>query len=232
MFCKSSSECDVGLYCKSVNYVFTCQPLLQAYQNGCGSDYDCENYCGCVYTALGPPGTCIPYFSLAIGQPVHCSNTGISYLCQSGACFPSNNNIIGLCTYAPVSTSPIPASCTSSSSCTGQNSLQQTFQGTCTCGYNNNGASYCSVFVGDPPGVAYLNSLKRIFYHDGPVVNCQTTRRFSDACIKSTLVFNQKLLFTNYPLYVNNDDCVKSIYTNDFWSTLPQLKPEETVSIY
>jgi len=31
--------------------------------------------------------------------------------------------------------------------------------------------------------------------------------------------------FTNYPLYLNNDNCVKSIITSEFWTHIPPGPP-------
>ncbi|OMJ91427.1 hypothetical protein SteCoe_6007 [Stentor coeruleus] len=229
--CTSSSSCNVGLYCVSMNYEFTCQPLIPVYQHGCGSDYDCANGSGCRYTGItppGPPGMCTPYFSLAINSTVPCPSNGISFLCQTGACYSSGSGMYGYCTKAPVSSGKLPVQCTLNGQCTGTNSYKQTFSGTCTCGFNNNGTSYCTPFLGDAPGVAYLKNLKTIFASSA-INQCQTTRRFSQDCFgivakalgaNANIWYASELNFTMYPYYIGNDNCVKQVYTNNFWSLL------------
>ena len=228
--CTSSEQCNVGLYCASNNFIFTCQPLLQPYQYGCGSDYDCVNYCGCSYNSTGPPGQCIPYYSAAIGTSVPCTNTGVTNLCTTGACYYPGQGFYGTCTQAPASINPIPTQCTVNGQCTGKNSIGQNFRGTCTCGYNSNGTSYCSLFTGDAPGQAYLTTMQKFFAKSGPIGSCQTTRRFSKDCynlvsgalgINPNIWYSQMLNFTMFPYLINNDDCVKSVYTSGFWTYLP-----------
>lgn len=214
--CGSSSECGVGLFCTSKNFQFTCQPLIVAYEFGCGSDFDCVQYCGCRFGANGPPGMCYPYFSLGNGNTTTC-NSGISLLCSTGACY--GTGFTGVCTTAPVSSLAIGTPCTFNGQCSGTNSVNQAFNGQCTCGYNNEGLSYCQPFLGDAPGVTYLKELKKYFKSTGSVNLCQTTRRFSTDCfVNFGLNFTAAYLnFTNMPLYLNNDQCVKTVYTSKFW---------------
>ena len=228
--CGTSAQCDVGLFCSSVNYTFTCQPLIAAYGFGCGSDFECINTCGCMFTADGPPGVCVPYFSLAIGKAATCGKNGISYLCASGACYNPGSSLLGSCTTAPVSTGAIPVLCTTSNACTGKNSAGQQFLSTCTCGYNTQGNSYCSLFTGDPPGQEYLNNTLKVFLTSNAINSCHATRRFSEDCfnvvslglgINTNLWYAKMLNFTNYPYYVDNDQCVQSMFTSAFWEAQP-----------
>jgi hypothetical protein len=135
----------------------------------------------------------------------------------------------GLCTKAPVSVNPLPATCLFDGQCTGKNSLGQTFRGTCTCGYNTFGGSYCSVFAGDKPGVTFFNTLKKILTNTTAVSLCQTTRRLQFDCFNivasavgasNTTWYLQMLNFTNYPYYIGNDECTKQVYTSDFWNNV------------
>ena len=226
--CSSSSECDIGLYCVSKDFKFTCQPLIQAYNFGCGSDYDCVQYSGCQYTSSGPPGTCIPYFSLAIGQVTPCNN-GVSLLCSTGACYGSG--FTGTCALAPTSSLPLGTSCNYNGQCNGKNAQRQTFAGTCTCGYNNQGLSYCNPFLGDAPGIAYLKEMKKYYKAGGAVNSCQTTRRFSPDCYASfSSTFESVYLnFTQMPLFLGNDQCVKSVYTAYYWNNLKPPTPPAPV---
>lgn len=239
--CQSSQSCNVGLYCNSQNYQFTCQPLIQPYSFGCGSDFDCVNWCGCRFTSNGPPGTCIPYFSLAANATVQCPKSGISYLCSTGSCFANGTSFDGVCTKAPVSVNPLPTTCTMNGQCIGKNTLGQSFQGTCTCGYNLQGNSYCSVFSGDAPGVAFFKTLKKILTNTTAVSLCQTTRRLQFDCFNivanavgasNTTWYAQMLNFTMYPYFIGNDQCVKSVYTSQYWNNIPSIQDfeQETIS--
>lgn len=229
-YCGSSNECDIGLFCTSKNFQFTCQPLIAAYEFGCGSDFDCVNYCGCRFGVNGPPGMCYPYFSLGNGNSTSCEN-GISLLCSTGACYGSGYS--GVCTTAPVSTMALGTPCTFNGQCTGKNSVSQSFTSQCTCGYNNGGLSYCQPFLGDAPGVAFLKQMKTYFKSTGAVNMCQTARRFSIDCYQNfgnnfTVAW---LNFTQNPMYIGNDQCVKSVYTYDYWSIVPTPpKPTPTPS--
>jgi hypothetical protein len=223
--CTSSDLCDVGLYCKSVNYIFTCQPLIAAYQSGCGSDYDCVPNSGCNYNSAGPPGVCVPYYSLSLNSEVPCSASNLNMLCSTATCYYTGG-YTGTCALPPKSSSPLPVSCTLNGQCSGTNQNGQSFQGTCTCGYNNQGSSYCTPFIGDSPGQSYT-SITSAYLKSPFILNCQTTRRFSEDCfnlVSKALNINQNLWyiaylnFTLYPYLVANDACVKSVYTNSYWS--------------
>ena len=228
--CRSSEECNVGLYCESLNYLFTCQPLIYTGSSGCGSDYDCVNSAGCNYGANGPPGVCVTYYTLPLGSQVACSVDGLSNLCGSGACYNGGNGLLGICVPPPVSSSPLPTLCTVGGQCTGRNQVGQSFVGTCVCGYNGNGSSYCKPFIGDAPGINYLTATISFLAPAGPIGLCQTTRRFSQDCFDLVaqnigqdprIWYSQYLYFTYYPYLVDNDECVKATYTNEYCDNLP-----------
>jgi hypothetical protein len=236
--CVSSQDCIVGYYCVSSGYIFTCQPLIQAYQYGCGSDFDCVNNCGCNFGSSGPPGQCIPYFSLGYGQSVPCSSSSLSYLCASGACYYQNSGYVGVCTPTPRSIASLPTSCTFSGQCTGTNRLGYSFQGTCTCGFNPSATSYCTPFLGDPAGVTYLNTMFQYFTQNPNINSCQTTRRFSPDCFSLgsqglnynyNKVYQDYLYFTLYPYLINNDPCVKATYTFTYWNLTQPTPPTPPV---
>ena len=239
--CNSSEQCNVGLFCSSTNFAFTCQPLIAMYESGCGSDFDCINTCGCRFNFNGPPGMCYPYYSLALGSSVPCPKSGISNLCQTGTCYnPGTGGFLGTCTTSAVSMLPLGTPCTYNGQCTGNNTNGQTFYGTCTCGYNPTGSSYCTPFYGDHPGINYLNAIMQFFAKNGPIGQCQTTRRFSKDCfdlvarstgLNPNIWYSQYLNFTYYPFLINNDDCVKNVYTSAFWTSTPpgpHPKPDPT----
>jgi hypothetical protein len=222
--CGSTTECDVGLFCVSKNYRFTCQAQIPMYEYGCGTDFDCLPYAGCKLLPSGPPGMCVPYFSLANGTATTCNN-GLSLLCTSGAC--SGTGFSGVCTTAPVSIQALGTPCTRHGDCSGKNSYGQMFNGMCTCGYNNEGNSYCQPFLGDAPGVALLKLMKKHYKLGGGVEKCNSARRFSDDCYSGfeTNYTWTYLNYTMFPMLVGNDYCVKQVYTSAYWSAIPDPGP-------
>ena len=218
--CGSTTECEVGLYCVSKDYRFTCQSLIAVYNYGCGSDFDCLPYAGCKLLQDGPPGMCVPYFSLTNGTSTTCNN-GVSLLCSSGSCY--GTGYTGLCTTAPVSKQALATPCRMNGDCSGSNSYNYQFHGVCTCGYNNKGSSYCQPFLGDEPGVAYLKMLKKHYKLGGGVEKCNSARRFSEDCYSG---FEKNftwtyLNYTMFPMLVNNDQCVRAVYTWAYWKDVP-----------
>ncbi|OMJ75904.1 hypothetical protein SteCoe_24844 [Stentor coeruleus] len=234
--CTSSSQCNVGLYCISQNYMFTCQPLIGVNEYGCTSDYDCINTAGCLFNVTGEPGICTYYYSLAIGTPIICNSaSGLNEFCQTGTCYSTGYSQYGNCTEAPVSKNPLGVPCTTNSQCTGTNSYNLPFQSTCTCGYNPNGNSYCQPFLGDPPGIAFMTFIKTFLGKSGPINLCQTTRRYSKDCYQiyanhTNTMFNVWYLdflnFTSFPYLIDNDQCVKDMINVDFWSIPNPIHPK------
>jgi hypothetical protein len=153
-------------------------------------------------------------------------------MCQSGVCYNNGTSDLGVCTTPPKSLH-LPLKCESSNDCIGMNSMNQTFQGQCICGYNNNGDSYCSAHAGDGPGKLYIDVMS-VLLKAGAMAGCQTARRHYSDCLdmvaaklgqNANIWYSAFMNFTNYPAYIDNDNCVKSIITNEFWSHLPPGPP-------
>jgi hypothetical protein len=109
------------------------------------------------------------------------------------------------------------------------NSMNQTFQGRCMCGYNPGGISYCSAHAGDGPGKLYVDVMS-VLLKSGAMAGCQTARRHNSDCLNmvaaklgqnANIWYSAFMNFTSYPLYINNDNCVKSIITSEFWTHIP-----------
>jgi hypothetical protein len=218
--CIRHGVCNPGLRCDyNTN---TCKQQIDTNDKGCQTDQDCNNGAGCNITTTG--GVCIPYFSVDVGEVVsNCDeHYEISDFCETGWCLKTGFfSDTGLCITAPVSLNVPPHVCTTDSDCTGTTG-QSTFSGSCQCGYNPEGAAYCSTFPGDPPGLAYIDALK-YFITSGALEVCNTDRRFSEDCWKVsngtsyyTMVAALQY-FDNYPLYVDNSECIKQTYTRKYW---------------
>ena len=216
--CKLNEDCDLGLYCGLVNN--TCVPLETT--GDCFIDYDCGLTSGCNLTAE-VRGTCVPYFSLADGESVACSGSGLNLLCSSGFCNNTHSHL-GFCTTAPQSVGQFPTQCGTDEDCTDKTGE---FHSKCVCGLNPFGIQYCLPMVGDPQGQAYLAAMKTVLTHTNLGEVCQTTRRFSDDCwqnlARADSLFDPDKTYvaaynyTNYADYINNKDCVKATLTATFW---------------
>jgi len=116
-------------------------------------DTDCVNGAACNVTGTQSKNHCIPYMSIQPHMPVGvCATNQVSNLCSSGYC-----QTTGLNTYACMAIEPsinyLPMKCGSSVDCRAVSDdyfSDGQLYGTCQCGYNVKGQSYCSLFPGDP----------------------------------------------------------------------------------
>ena len=206
--CAHHEDCNPGLRC----YQSVCQKQLDITVYGCIDDYDCVNYASCNKTT-SYMGTCYSYFSVSIGETVTDCHSGLSYLCSSAECskIPVFGNY-GVCKTATISDYTIPTDCTSNLNCTGSDGTYE-YTSECRCGYNNNGTSYCSLFSGDLPSLAYFNMWKNAL--TASAGTCNTARRFSYDCLERTGYYKKVMMATwdylYYPEMQNNDDCVMSM---------------------
>ena len=215
--CESNADCNAGLFCTGGQCT-----KLQGLGQSCTTDYDCENSLGCNRTSLFY-GVCLPYFSVPVGGLVsNCNGNSTSYLCTSGTCLQKNFNGAGVCIKPIVSTRQPPQTCQSDQDCVGTSS-GQSYQGTCQCGYNPTGAAYCQPFLGDNAGHNWLYYLTELAEMN-TTQQCNTNRRFSTACInslpitwgKTAIAFN--MLYNQFAQLQGNDNCIKAIYTEYYWS--------------
>jgi hypothetical protein len=218
--CTSHSQCNPGLRCSSSK----CSALLSEGATGCSTDSDCIPTCGC--NKQSGVYTCVPYFSLSSGSAISlCNNTGqgrYSFLCSSGVCLNSFKSVAGVCSDAPVSANPNPYNCVQDSDCQGFTSVFN-YTGVCTCGINPYASSYCQPFIGDVPGLAYLQALKD-FISQGYTMQCNTVRRFTQQCwdlFSGNQAYKSlktaKFYYENYPKLINNDICIESTIFPDYY---------------
>jgi hypothetical protein len=84
--------------------------------------------------------------------------------------------------------------------------------------------AYCNLAPGDPDFKSLI-SLSQLWLNSKNVTKCNTERRLSSKCIhtyadsrfySSYEYYHQKVL--NYPKIQSNDDCIKKIFTSDYWA--------------
>jgi len=163
---------------------------------------------------------------------VPCPFSGPNKLCQSGTCYNNGKDDRGTCVVS-AKAKTFGQSCITSNECVGVNANNQTFYSECQCGYNPNGLKYCNSFTGDESGELFMKEVKPL-YSLGFMNQCHTLLRFSTQCLdmvsslagkNSNIYYNSLLNFTNYPLYKDNDPCVKTVYNYAFWSRLGPIPP-------
>ena len=213
--CTDDTVCSPGLRCLNSQ----CRPQLAIGQSGCYNDYDCVNSAGCNQTTNGSPGTCYAYLSVSTNSIVSDCSGGVSNLCKTSECYKTATfGSYGVCKLATQSLGSLPVNCTSNANCLGTDGRYE-YTGTCTCGYNKNGTSYCMPFNGDLPGLAYYQSWQNALNASASV--CNTARRFSSECLNVTGYLNKitKMTwgFLMYPLIQNNDACVQEILNYEFY---------------
>jgi len=148
--CKSSDECDVGLYCKNKK----CWPQLPIYTDGCTYDEECENDAGCFVWASESIGTCVKYFTLPRHDMVFNCHDYMSYFCESGTCVGGGGEGKSLCVNK-VEARYLGFECDTDSDCPGKNDDWR-FYGQCQCSLSHTGKRYCQPFLGDYDGKNYF----------------------------------------------------------------------------
>lgn len=211
--CIEHENCSPGLRC----YQNICIRQIDMTESGCIDDHDCINSAGCNISPGNIEGTCLGYLTVSIGIDVSDCSGGVSYLCKTGECLKSTKfGNYGTCKTSTTSVNSIPVICNDFTICTGTDGVYS-YTGYCECGYNVNGASYCSLFNGDLPGQTYYNTWQKALVASNGV--CNTVRRFSTACLKQTENYNKVILstwgFVMYPQMQNNDACVIEMITYD-----------------
>lgn len=180
--CKSNDQCNPGLFCNSESDM--CQEQYTIGQVGCFADTWCENGAGCNTTGLNP-GTCIPYLTLDDYTHIGFCSNNINQMCQSGGCITLSG--ISYCLPSVKSAGNLPVLCSGlKTDCASlpDSKFNNTFYQTCSCGYNNYGASYCGLFPGDQPMIDYVTQLKK-WYESTEIKFCNTQERLSLNCMKN-----------------------------------------------
>lgn len=214
--CTSHAMCAPGYRCSNGG---TCQAQIAIGVTGCRDYHDCVNWGGCNSTYSSSNGTCIQYATVNNGELVTDCISGYSNLCKTGFCKKSQGwfSNIGTCSKAPYSSSTTPMSCTVDTDCKGSDGTN-IYLSKCVCGYNSAGTSYCMPFIGDAVGILLISTLTTALKSAGV---CNTGRRSTKECMKllnkesstTSVIYG----FDYYPLTINNDACVKQIYTPEYW---------------
>lgn len=223
--CQSTQECDVKLFCGPAKI---CMPQLGRNMK-CMANWDCANTMACNRTLLDP-GTCVPYYTVELGQPVGMCVTdlyqGVSNLCAEDACVQGvqGENGHGVCVSAMRNTQNYPQKCSADSECKGRNKAAQSVSGLCECGMNEQGDAYCGAFTGDEPAIE-ARELRRQHLTSHDIHKCHSMDRFSEFCMQKTLspplfttYTSVSLLTLNTARYSANDYCVQKILNKDFYT--------------
>lgn len=215
--CTYNSMCSQGYFCNTT--ISTCTPLLSSKSNSmCTSDYECQYNSGCV------DSKCVPYFTLESGSLVNNCINNINLLCTSGSC-RSNSDASYSCVSNKASAQSLPIQCQGNQDCV-INDGNITYTTRCICGHNQLAQAFCGLAPGDKDFVQ-LMSLYKSWVTSKYVTNCNTERRLMMPCIQtySNPEFYAKINYytlkvENYPLLINNDECVQQIYHSDYYNAL------------
>ena len=118
---------------------------------GCIDNGACVNVAYCNYTGDLTKSYCVGALTLNPGTTISECINGINYLCANLYC--TTNNIGSYCTDKVRSLGTLPVSCSVDRDCksTSDRFVGGFYIGSCICGNNALGTSYCSLFPGDPP---------------------------------------------------------------------------------
>ncbi|CAG9329605.1 unnamed protein product [Blepharisma stoltei] len=209
-FCEYIHDCMPGYFCNTT--LMLCQDL-QVEGQYCSLTYECANYLICDQKA------CIAYYSLDIGEITDNADfNGFSQSCASGFAVPFQNGLFK-CAEPPVS-NEWPDQCRPGVDICYDKTGN--FSKPCTCGFTEDGESFCPLFEGDSPlqnAIANQNTLLEINQI------CNTVSRFSENCFLQTKdylgVYYDYILnlteYMYYPYLQGNSYCVKEVYTYNFW---------------
>jgi hypothetical protein len=213
--CSDSSICNPGLHCVEG----TCVPMIAVGSGNCTDEYDCID-------SMCHDSICVDYLSLPTGANITataCSGKNSTLHCESGTCNFSKTSDSYQCIEAFQSYYADPHICKSDADCTGLNTQVMMSQSSCTCGYNPAGNAYCDPFMGDLSG-RYYRYYWTDFVGAGGIRNCNTLRRYDLDCWISSKGnsyyedwMNAFYNFHYYPLVQDNDECVKAMFTSDFY---------------
>ncbi|CAG9326950.1 unnamed protein product [Blepharisma stoltei] len=214
--CFTSDDCNPGLRCFNQQ----CVPQIHIGGTGCTSDYDCVNGSGCNLASTPANSICFPYFSISNHLPVgYCSPTNSSMLCNSGLCMEYDG--VYECMSQVSTAKKIPQQCSVDADC--MSTRDDYFEygqlmGSCLCGYNPSGNSYCTLFPGDEPAKQSSQYLIQ-WIQSSSINNCNTMRRFTGQCMSDW--WNSKLnrawnYFSlnaiYYPQLQGALDCVQPVF--------------------
>lgn len=128
----------------------------------------------------------------------------------------------GACVEPFASKEETPVKCEKDADCEGDSGEYLT-NSKCECGYNSKGQSYCSLFPGDEEYQDFYVRVKK-WIKSKEIFLCNTERRFSNTCM-SLLQYRPiydkyqyyELRAKNFTARQDNDECVRMIYTRDYY---------------
>jgi len=218
--CNDSNSCAPGYYCNQN----ICTKQIPVGEKGCVDDHNCVNNAGCVKTSGQRVGVCVEYMSVENGKETYsCLDHNRSMMCKSGICRTDNTTGFSYCVEKPKSQETLPVECSDHNDCWSEKVQDIQIRGTCHCGFNAKGQSYCTLHPGDSPRHEYLEKFREWLQSD-QIHNCNTMRRFHNACMEDFMKgdnldeFKYKMLYTNsFPLVKNSPDCVLQVYEHEFY---------------
>ena len=171
-------DCGPGLFCDFSQTPSTCGYLKHQY-SGCEIDTECQYGLGCY------SGICLKYRSISKGDQIislYCVNFQSSF-CEYEQCYSFNNGT-AVCIGLLESVAEAPTMCTSNSGCLSKTDEVLGFpvQGTCECGYNPFGTSYCNTFAGEGYGNKFLKLLED-WENNDDIQNCNIDIAYTYTCI-------------------------------------------------
>ena len=224
--CKTSTDCNVGLYCNNntKTNTLTCATQLKA-GSSCTLSQQCQN------NALCDDGVCTVLFtgSSSTKTPDTTTiifNVGLAPICSSG--FATNSSGVYTCAPAPVSNFTNVTSCVLGTNCVSKNGVSSK---PCACGYDGNG--YCPLFEGDSIVQNMISTMGTIITLS--MKYCHTNNRFGYNCFAGTgsanfatylnWAANAQLYWQNeWYLNISNPTCVKNSLNANYWNLYNQSK--------
>lgn len=212
-FCDDLPDCDVGYSCHNLQQTASCEAQVSL-GGKCGS-YISNDYC--VNSATCSNGVCEALFSKGPGAIVDTEHAAL--LCNTGF-YKELVNLPekAICIQAPKSPNiPQPVKCNAGEWCY---SGDYNYAIPCECGYNPTGQGYCPLFPGDSKYQTFLESLKA-YIQKADLNKCHILNVGLETCGASKEVYDTMLQSKRevdfYPFIQENDECIKSVYTFDYW---------------
>lgn len=213
--CEDTLECNTGLYCDTTSKLCT---QLKTDGAICSDNYECGMHSYCQIQA--DRKVCAAYFTVKSKTEIESCDT-IAVECESLYCY-EDDSTSPICFDPVVSAKDYPTTCSQNTDCL-SSYTDQTLKSECSCGYNENGDSYCSLFGGDEPYQKLIKASKA-WLSSSDVEKCNSARRRSIICMQDKMseddFWNLKyyyLYVTQYAKTIKNDKCVKEIYTPRFY---------------
>lgn len=160
-----------------------------------------------------------------------CSDFNTSDYCETGSCdYDGCLNFNFICTKPFKSEGRTPKQCSSDSDCKLSNG-EDTIDGHCACGYNEDGAAFCHLHMGDKLGQDLLNKSKKLV-EAGLTSVCNTSRRWHYMCLQkindplAQNVIDSGFIFNNFPGLQDNDKCVEQT----IWQEREDLNGSQAVT--